>query len=518
MTDFTSHPKPNTVILAAQLAEHFEKFLSYQNRSKDPFVIVTSGANQNFTINVGKAYIEGYEVGESGDSSFAGTFTPSATNHIFIQKDGTIVQNTTGTPPANSYKLFTVTTDGTGTTGVTDEQTDTIEFDDPLVVQTLESLGFLKGLHANLVQVDPYVRLEDTNTGTIRRIWLVGSELRVTDDSGATVYTQDLANISNPVDETDTNATKDKTVSNLLAKGWQDTKTTVDAATSAATVNTLAKRDGSGRFKAAAPSASTDVAIKSTVDAVQTNLTNHESASDPHTAYVRADGTRAFTANQSMGGFRLTSLAAPTTGSDAARKTEVDLKVSKAGDTMTGNLTMNTGAGTDAILKEGGVERNSGSAEVFDIANPGAGTMELRVDGNKVWHAGNDGSGSGLDADLLDGLNQTASATANTIMRRDASGRAQIAAPSAAADIARKDTVDAVQTNLTSHEGAADPHTQYILANGTRAFTAAQSMGGFKLTNLAGPTSDNDAVRKSYVDTQLADVDVIGDVFMLGGM
>jgi len=29
---------------------------------------------------------------------------------------------------------------------------------------------------------------------------------------------------------------------------------------------------------------------------------------------------------------------------------------------------------------------------------------ELLVNGNKVWHAGNDGSGSGLDADLLDGV------------------------------------------------------------------------------------------------------------------
>ena len=28
---------------------------------------------------------------------------------------------------------------------------------------------------------------------------------------------------------------------------------------------------------------------------------------------------------------------------------------------------------------------------------------ELQIDGNKIWHAGNDGAGSGLDADLLDG-------------------------------------------------------------------------------------------------------------------
>ena len=42
--------------------------------------------------------------------------------------------------------------------------------------------------------------------------------------------------------------------------------------------------------------------------------------------------------------------------------------------------------------------------------------------GYTPWHAGNDGGGSGLDADLLDSFNQDTAATANTIARRDASG------------------------------------------------------------------------------------------------
>jgi hypothetical protein len=41
---------------------------------------------------------------------------------------------------------------------------------------------------------------------------------------------------------------------------------------------------------------------------------------------------------------------------------------------------------------------------------------------NKVWHAGNDGASSGLDADLLDGMQPSTSATANTIVQRDTSG------------------------------------------------------------------------------------------------
>lgn len=60
----------------------------------------------------------------------------------------------------------------------------------------------------------------------------------------------------------------------------------------------------------------------------------------------------------------------------------------------------------------------------------------------------------------------TSAATANRLIHRDANGRAKVAAPSASDDIARKDTVDAVQTNLTNHTNATDPHPQYQLKGG----------------------------------------------------
>lgn len=45
-----------------------------------------------------------------------------------------------------------------------------------------------------------------------------------------------------------------------------------------------------------------------------------------------------------------------------------------------------------------------------------------------------------------------------------------------------------------------DDHTQYIRVDGTRAFSGEQSMGGFKLTNVANGTALNDAVNKSQLD------------------
>lgn len=47
---------------------------------------------------------------------------------------------------------------------------------------------------------------------------------------------------------------------------------------------------------------------------------------------------------------------------------------------------------------------DSGSTSHLSISSTGV----ITANGNTVWHAGNDGSGSGLDADLLDGINSTA--------------------------------------------------------------------------------------------------------------
>ena len=79
--------------------------------------------------------------------------------------------------------------------------------------------------------------------------------------------------------------------------------------------------------------------------------------------------------------------------------------------------------------------RSSGLAASYDVqlrvsggnATDGQGTLRINagdvtINGNTVWHSGNDGSTSQLDAHFLDGLTQTTAATASTIVARDASG------------------------------------------------------------------------------------------------
>jgi hypothetical protein len=46
----------------------------------------------------------------------------------------------------------------------------------------------------------------------------------------------------------------------------------------------------------------------------------------------------------------------------------------------------------------------------------------VTVDGNKLWHSGNDGAGSGLDADLLNNMPPKSTNTISSIVARDASG------------------------------------------------------------------------------------------------
>jgi hypothetical protein len=99
--------------------------------------------------------------------------------------------------------------------------------------------------------------------------------------------------------------------------------------------------------------------------------------------------------------------------------------VNKAGDTMTGKLLFNANSGIDLTsiprTKSAISFNNAGSNRIGINFTDGDGNLRIAktdinqdwVSGDvnillgsnnyKVWHAGNDGSGSGLDADLLDG-------------------------------------------------------------------------------------------------------------------
>lgn len=111
--------------------------------------------------------------------------------------------------------------------------------------------------------------------------------------------------------------------------------------------------------------------------------------------------------------------------------------VKKSGDTMTGNLIFNTASGTPIRINcyiSGGWARGIGYYKQNETSKHGSiglfgsndepthffmgfgeeawletnaftvSQTEIKYKGNKVWHSANDGAGSGLDADMVDGI------------------------------------------------------------------------------------------------------------------
>jgi len=96
-----------------------------------------------------------------------------------------------------------------------------------------------------------------------------------------------------------------------------------------------------------------------------------------------------------------------------------------------------------SIATSGNITYNSTSGQ-FSLTNANV----VAALGYTPWHSSNDGSGSGLDADLLDGLNSATAATASTIAARDSSGNLTanvfngVATSARYADLAEKYTTD----------------------------------------------------------------------------
>jgi hypothetical protein len=110
-------------------------------------------------------------------------------------------------------------------------------------------------------------------------------------------------------------------------------------------------------------------------------------------AVIQADGGQAFTADQSMGGFKLTNLSTPTAGSDAATKSYVDTAVTglldfKGGQDCSANPNYPSGSKGDAYVvtvagKIGGASgRSVDVGDVFFATADNAGGTEASVGAN----------------------------------------------------------------------------------------------------------------------------------------
>ena len=110
---------------------------------------------------------------------------------------------------------------------------------------------------------------------------------------------------------------------------------------------------------------------------------------------------------------------------------------SDANDTASGRVdfsagitsqTLDIGVTGDRTIQALSSDANFGSYGDLHLQHYGGNLHMLHgggtayIDDNIVWHAGNDGASSGLDADLLDGFNSSQSESANTVAVRSSAG------------------------------------------------------------------------------------------------
>jgi hypothetical protein len=184
------------------------------------------------------------------------------------------------------------------------------------------------------------------------------------------------------------------------AKAHMDATTGVHGATSAATPNTIVQRDADGRFKASAPVAVDDVARKDTVD----NAIAALRGAAPGTLDTLAKLAQAIANDPNFAATINAALAG---------------KLSTSGGTMTGPLTMvpqesNPNSYSQPIyfkyVDASGVERTG----YFQFHPSGNIIFSDGMQAYDIWTSRNDGAGSGLSADDVDGYHANQLVKKNT--------------------------------------------------------------------------------------------------------
>nr|WP_258525729.1 pyocin knob domain-containing protein [Paenibacillus sp. YN15] len=194
-------------------------------------------------------------------------------------------------------------------------------------------------------------------------------------------------------------------------------KTILDAATNAGTASTLMKRDANGRAQVSGPLAAGDIANKGYVDTAVSGATIPDasltvkgkvqlSSVTNSTSEALAATPKAVKDAYDRGSAGVTAAATAQSTANAVQTRANNALPKDGSEPMTGQL---------AINQNGGYVRIGKDADHAYVWNQvGNATVRLYDDGTVrngagalFWTADNDGAGSGLDADTLDGVDSS---------------------------------------------------------------------------------------------------------------
>ena len=214
-------------------------------------------------------------------------------------------------------------------------------------------------------------------------------------------------------------------------------------------------------------------------------------SADDHPQYILADGTRAFTGKQSLGGFNLTDLLDPVAAQDAATKNYVDAV----------NTSMQVYVdGRPSITDHGLLSNLSGDGHPQYLRVDGTRAMggNLNMDSNLIFSliTGTTGD-TATNKTYVDAVNSSMKSYVDTSLPYISSDNSSIVLTSNESYVLTSNGSYVLTNNGSYILGT---NTSYILVDGSRPFTGDQSMGDMKLTSLITGTTGDTATNKTYVD------------------
>jgi hypothetical protein len=210
------------------------------------------------------------------------------------------------------------------------------------------------------------------------------------------------------------------------------------------------------------------------------------STSMDFTNYLKLDGSTPFTANQSMGSNKLTSVADPTSLQDAATKNYTDTSIA------------------NVVIKE---SVRAASTTNVSLATPGSTIDGVVLNVGDSFLAKDQSTASQNGIYVFNG--------ASTIATRRSDFSTSVNVKSGSLTYVREGTANAAKYFLLVTAGTITVGTTSltfqaliasaggngdIRADGSVPFTANQSMGNNKITSLGAPSLASDATTKQYVD------------------